>query len=554
MALSYFREQKHYTLSEIQKRLGVSEESCKHLLGILKKYGVVKSVDSGKPEFEDLSDLDVILSDVTDDSHVAYKFGYVGVVLVESSVFCCYPKYIDSKEVPEPELKQILEVIRKYDSNEQLIHLYNGIDESKVFNKLAVSLYLLRDYYENGIYTNQEEIIETNGEGEINWDKTINETFAIIKNKTPYYVELQTINTQSNDQDYFTLLHQCILTLCSEELSKGGLLSLFNIQPVELSGNSLDDFGDADYIKYRLEVEIQKQFVTKKQILLKTLYTLISEMKSTETANSFSLYGTNAFYLVWEKACSEIFENIKDKTFRELKKKYPSIFNKDKIPNPNYDLDLDNPGREFLDDSKQFKDFIEQIKWIYNDRAIKAAETLEPDIISIFRNRFFILDAKYYFICIDDSGIHKQPGIQDVVKQFAYHRAFSGFIKEYKLKSVNNAFFILKKSSDISKEIFHIVGKAELSLMQDYAFKSLAPIQIVELTPEFVYENYLKSKKCTEELSDLINIEYDQDAENLTLKIADNQMGANRTDVKQNNDSNATDEKSYDTKHYALQK
>ena len=513
MSLSYFREQKHYTLSEIQKRLDVSEESCKHLLGILKKYGVVKSVDSDKPEFADLSDLDVILSDVTDDSHVAYKFSYVGVVLVESSVFCCYPKYIDSKEndkeVPETELKQILEqileVIRKYDSNEQLIHLYNGIDESKVFNKLAVSLYLLRDYYENGIYTNQEEIIETNGEGEINWDKTINETFAIIKNKTPYYVELQTINTQNNDQDYFTLLHQCILTLCSEELSNTGLLSLFNIQPLELSGNSLDDFGDVDYIKYRLEVEIQKQFVTKKQILLKTLYTLISEMKSTETANSFSLYGTNAFNLVWEKACGSIFENIRDKTFRELKKIYPNIFNHEEIKIPNFD----GSSNKVLSDSNKFKELIEQVKWTFNEKALKATDTLEPDIISIYEKGFYILDAKYYFVTRNDSEIRQQPGIQDVVKQFAYHRAFSDFIKEYKFENEHNAFLLPKKYSDSKSENFHLAGKAEFELMQAYAHKHLPPIQVVEIDPNFVYENYLNGKTITNELSILNNQEKD---------------------------------------------
>ena len=39
--------------------------------------------------------------------------------------------------------------------------------------------------------------------GEILWDKTINETFAIIQNNKPYYVELQTKNTIDNDYDYF---------------------------------------------------------------------------------------------------------------------------------------------------------------------------------------------------------------------------------------------------------------------------------------------------------------------------------------------------------------
>lgn len=529
MKLSYFREQKHYSLLDIQKKLNVTEEKCKHLLGILKKYGVVKSIDRNKPEYEDLSDFDVILSDVSDNAQVGYKFSFVGVVLVEDSVFCCYPKYIDNNDCPQNELKIVLDVIRKYNSQEQLIHLYNGADENKVFNRMAVSLYLLHDYFENGVYTNQQTVIETNGEGEILWDNTINETFAILKKNTPYYVELQTINTFSNELDYFKLLHECVLTICSNELKKAGLLDLFDLSEVELSGQKLDDFGDVNYIKYRLEKEIQTQFVTKKQTLLKTLYTFISEISSNETSNSFSLYGTNSFNLVWEKACGEIFESIRDKTFGELKRTYPTVFDKQNIENPNYGKDERNPGKKYLSDSKQFKDLIEQIKWTFNGRAMKAAETLEPDIISIHRNGFFILDAKYYFIHVDDSGIHQQPGIQDVVKQFAYHRAFSDFIRDYKFKTVNNAFLIPKKSSDDSKENFHIVGTAELELMQFYALKQLAPIQIVELTPSFVYENYLKSKKVTSELSALVSFDYESEDDAWALDIADNPMAASTT-------------------------
>lgn len=503
MKPSYFREQKHYSLIDIQRKLCVPEEKCKQLLGILKKYGVVKTVDRNKPEYEDLSDLDVILSDVSDNSQVAYKFSFVGVILVENSVFCCYPKYIDNNDYPEQELKTVLDVIRKYDSQEQLIHLYNGSDENKVFNRMAVGLYLLHDYFDNGIYTNQQAIIEINGEGEILWDNTINETFAFIKKNTPYYVELQTVDTLSNELDYFKLLHECILTMCSNELKEAGLLSLFDLAEVELSGQKLEDFGDANYIKHRLEKEIQTQYVTKKQILLKTLYTFISEISSNETSNSFSLYGTNSFNLVWEKACSEIFESVRDTSFKELKKR--KIIVDRPIKNPNYDLELDNPGKEYLSDSKQLKDLIEQITWIFNEHAVKAAETLEPDIISILDKGFYILDAKYYIINIDENGIHQQPGIQDIVKQFAYHRAFCNFINEYKFETVNNAFLVPQTSSNTIDDNFHIAGEAKLKLMQYYTLKPLSPIQIVELKPSFVYKHYLESKKCTEKLESLVS-------------------------------------------------
>ena len=64
--------------------------------------------------------------------------------------------------------------------------------------------------------------------------------------------------------------------------------------------------------------------------------------------------------------------------------------------------------------------------------------------------------------------------------------------------------------------------------IQNYAFKSkLPPIQIVELEPEFVYQNYLNSKKITEKLDALLEKKNDAvplDKKEGFLKIAETQM------------------------------
>ena len=39
-------------------------------------------------------------------------------------------------------------------------------------------------------------LFESNGNGEILWDKTINDFYPIIQNNRPYYVELFTKNTK----------------------------------------------------------------------------------------------------------------------------------------------------------------------------------------------------------------------------------------------------------------------------------------------------------------------------------------------------------------------
>ena len=68
----------------------------------------------------------------------------------------------------------------------------------------------------------------------------------------------------------------CIRDRCSRELSDAGLLELFELTEVELTQEELSDFGDASYVLYRLQSEIQTQYITRKQNLLKTIYTYLS--------------------------------------------------------------------------------------------------------------------------------------------------------------------------------------------------------------------------------------------------------------------------------------
>ena len=67
MAKGFFKERKHYTLQNIADILyekeNVDLEETRRLVGILKKYGVVKAVKRTKPEFADLSNEDIVLTD-----------------------------------------------------------------------------------------------------------------------------------------------------------------------------------------------------------------------------------------------------------------------------------------------------------------------------------------------------------------------------------------------------------------------------------------------------------------------------------------------------------
>lgn len=488
MTKGFFREKKHYSLQEIADNLNnIDMEETRRIVGILKKYGVIKAVKN-QADFEDLSNENIVLTDVVDNSsEIEYIFDYVGVVAVEGQVFKCYPKYIKSTECLFENLKQVLKVIRKYNASEQLIYLFNGEDDSRIFNKLAVALHLLETYYADGLYTNQKDIIETNGEGEILWDKTINETFAIIQDNKPYYVELQTQNTVDNDYDYFRRLHECVLTQCSKELVDTGLLDLFELKEVDLTQENLSDFGDMSYILYRLQSEIQTQYITRKQNLLKTIYTYIANAKIDKNDISYSLYGTNSFNLVWEKVCAANFENVLDKKIVDLPLS-DSTRNKSEYKN------------------MTLREVIKAPRW-KNTKHPNVIEpkvkTLKPDLVCIYPVDeqkkdycFGIYDAKYY--CIDyqvhegKASISGQPGVGDVTKQYLYQLAFDNFIGKQGYRYVQNVFLCPDEVGDKQ------YGWVQMDILNHIGNKKLENIAVVKLCASKMYQLYLDNQTISE--------------------------------------------------------
>ena len=256
MISKFLREQKRYTQKELCEKLECSEEKIVPVIRRLKEYGVLKAVKASDPQrdMSDLVDEDIEVADVeVGENEFLYVFTFVGVIVVAGRALKCYPKYLLNASEPKDKLCQVLKVLEKYNSKEQIIRMFNDSSESSSFNLLAVLLFLMQDYYENGVYNNTEEIIESNGSGEILWDKTINETFTLLSNNRPYYIDLQTKKRITNDYDYFQRLHECILTKASKEMKDADLLDLFEITEIDLTDEELDEFGEKEYILYRIE-------------------------------------------------------------------------------------------------------------------------------------------------------------------------------------------------------------------------------------------------------------------------------------------------------------
>lgn len=477
---SYVREQKRYTKNDLKSIFSFDESGVEKFIKNLKAYGVLKSVKNNTEQLEmsDLVDDDIEITDETAESgDCLYVFTYVGIITCGSRIVKIYPKYLLSKkDEPVGEMKQVIKVLERYSrSEEQIINIFNGNGENRSFNILAVILFLLNDYYEYGIYTNSEDIVEINGEGEILWGKTIDESFAMIEDNRPYYMELYTEKTIDDDLDYFKRLHECVLTECGKQLKAAQLDMLFDIEPVELSEESLIDFGDKDYVLERILKELNVQFNTRRQILLKTIYAYISQDKRMlEENDGISMFGTASYHAVWEKVCADVFDNKLNTTLGQLK----------------MSVEL---AEEFRNDkNKKLIDIIEKPIWEGVDTTKEASDTLIPDLISIPRvngaDCFIIFDAKYYNIQLEkEKTLRGNPGVGDVTKQYLYELAYKKFINAHGIAVVKNCFLMPTEKDEIIKK-----GTAKMPMLEALGLQN---VQIRQIPATMLYECYLMQRK-----------------------------------------------------------
>lgn len=404
-----------------------------------------------------------------------YKFIFVGVLIIENYVIYSYPKY--SKKCKFKDLKQIIKVFDRFQNDGDIVHVQNNINDTESFNMLPLILFFMKDYFENGLYSNYQEIIEHNGEGEILWQKTIDYNQVIIQDNRPYYFDLITKNKTNDLKDYFRSLHKIIITKCSKDLENANLLNLFDLSRIELSDETLESFDNEDHILNMINQEWHSQFNTRKIELLEAMKLFISNKSSNiGRKNCFSLYGTTSFYQIWEKVCCKVLNDLKHIPLRNIS--------------------LPKELNEKYADNVDLISIIEKPSWDILGFEPKLKPTLEPDLITIGEKKgrytFYILDAKYYNIKYNEK-LENQPGIESITKQYLYHLAFKEFIEIHDFDWAKNC-FLFPSDSDIVKNI----GFVEIKMLNNIG---LNEIQLILLPAKIIYQKFLDNDSL--DISDL---------------------------------------------------
>lgn len=478
MTKGFFREEKKYTLEEIAGNLEETKENTQKLLRTLQDFGIVRVLRNRRQTWN--SDMEIRFSQTEDDEVREYKFVFVGLVVVDGRVLKCFPKYMEMDERIMEKMGMVFQVIRKYQKRkEQSLKLEDGGKEGG-FQKIAVSLYFLEDYFESGFYINEREQVSLNGDGEILWEKTMDDQEVFIQKGKPYYLEFYTKETQSDQDEYFRRLHETILFLCTKELEETGLLQFLGIPKPEFQEGDFQDFGGEEQILYRLKQEMLVQFVTRKQRLLWTMYSYILERNIRKRTEDVKLFGTDRFEYVWEEVCATVFGNVLKEKLKDLPGKLSAKY---------------QPLKE-----KILQELIEHPVWEDRIHGIFAtADTLRPDAVVIYEEDgkwgFAILDAKYYRIRFRaEKGkrgyVEGQPGVGDVSKQYLYLMAFKDFIQTQGYDHVKNVFLCPLEDEKIVR-----TESVRMDMLEQAVGIGDGRIDVIHLPAECMYELYLEGKR-----------------------------------------------------------
>lgn len=392
-----------------------------------------------------------------DSKNEKHYFQYVDLIgLRDGRILSILPKCISEDILNDKDeciqyTKNILNAIEKYNHKRFDNTFTYNLDiekEEKNFNLFALYDFLIADYLEYGLYRETKEVYEENGDREIDWEHTLEiEMGYITKKKQPVYLNYHNITTIDNNNNLIQEVHKFLLNRAS---------SYFQEIPFFMDSKPILDFyckidigvENQDKIMYLIEKVLRRTF-NQRKIRLLNLLLLILRKNLHSQQNGINLYGITNFHSVWEDMCKVLFNNL------------------------------------YLDGSK-YKEVIRELtapRYILNKdlQGKKEESPLIPDVVTKYKDTFFVIDAKYYNISIQSSENDDEitnnieindnentqldklqgflPGTYDVLKQIIYMEAF---LKEKEKLGINDKniknIFIIPGTED------RFIGKVGMGL------------------------------------------------------------------------------------------
>lgn len=344
---------------------------------------------------------------LTPDKNGALRVRFVGVAVAGGCSIQILPKIFSASQGSVTStMRQVVRALRRYarwqPQHRDEAPFLDPMAAHTELNALALADWLIRDYHNVGIYRRLREREVFGGNGQVNWRRTIERTVPVLSSGRPVYVE--TISrSATRDHDYFvSRLHRQIVETAARTFGH-----LLGFGPLNLDHEPYEPFGEMPALslcQVRVRQEMQDAFSDRAMQLLPMLLAWLVAIDKAENAD-LALYGTNAFYDVWEKVCAQALGNERD----------------------------------------QWQGYIPRPTWCSTEGHEQAADTFQPDIVTRIKDgavqHLVIADAKYYRLSMPPY-LQGQPGVNDVAKQLWYERCLVGAARDRGLSRIYNIFVV----------------------------------------------------------------------------------------------------------------
>lgn len=299
------------------------------------------------------------------------RFKVTGLLEHNDKFFIIFPKGMNiPTHTKEKVLKtqMLLKTLNKYASTNILdaeeSTWMGSNDSSRLFE---ITEWLIEDYKQNRLIHTHRRKEQINGNGRIEWSKSIQKKAPIVMKNKLYYLDLITSKNDIVSDQELTSIHSLVLKLVSDTYGWLFDFHYFNDFPNENHSKK--------YMLYILNKALKNTYIDREIRLFKNLITFLNRKAKSDLIHVFA---TGYFANIWEVACAKFFDDIRD------------LHNM--VPNP---------------------------YWVYEGKKTHTSQI--PDILLNNDNNIVIFDAKYYRI---KEGIDKLPGWGDIVKQLFYAMSF----------------------------------------------------------------------------------------------------------------------------------
>jgi len=368
---------------------------------------------------------------------------FVGIRIVNDMYHLCFPIGYKVEKGNEKYYKTILRYLYK---SILLSKNINADKDNDKFNQektipLNSYIYILSDYFSNGLYKYAETKYRKDIIGNIDWKRTYKNNFYMQDN-VPVYLDT-VIRYNKKEINIITLLQLYAVNKAIDMLS---FMGDFNKPYSELSDNEISN--NIYYYNNLIDTELKNTNNDKKKLLLINIKSIINDCSNSST--SIRTFGTYNYEYSFEKMIDKIFGSEDD-----LSKYYPTAL---------WFLDGDEEGFE--------------------------SSKLREDTIWKGKDKVYIIDSKYYKYGVDDtlnllpktSAIHKQI----VYGDYVYNKLIKEEGKEYKIYNV----FVIPSNKD---EFLEYKGDTKMKLLdddKDFKYVYLLFINMNELIDKYFKKEF----------------------------------------------------------------